>query len=157
MESAEPVVRGRFQLSSFRESWKHCSQASNYLARLIVEQLPGAFYLYSAVLNELFEIVYRDAGGEGTMDVSVRLCDDEVSLEFGLPAVSTFASTWQAFAAAGPTPERLADSYLASLLDDEPHPALGLLQIAADYGVDLSLAERDGQSTLFARMRRIHS
>ncbi|MEM9301253.1 MAG: hypothetical protein AAGE01_04040 [Pseudomonadota bacterium] len=154
MESAEPVVRGRFQLSSFRESWKHCSQASNYLAKLIVDQLPDTYYLYSAVINELFEVIFRDVGTDGIMDVEVSRSDNEILLDIRVPDVSALAATWQAYAAAGSSPERRTDSYLDCLGSEEPNPALGLLQISADYDVQLDLREDEQGATLRATMSR---
>lgn len=141
---SQPASLMRVDLSAgdFTANWLQCDRVANYLARTVSSDRADTFLhsnLLSTVLNELFEIAFTQhrAGGKITCALARNGEADHVELTIPVdPAQRTFYRQQVEQLHSG----NVSDLYARALLGEAaPGTAVGLLELAADYGATISL------------------
>ena len=126
----------------FTADWLQCDRVANYLARTVSSDRPDTFLhsnLLSTALNELFEIAFarHRAGGKITCELSRNGSADRVELTIPVDAGQRAYYRQQVdHVHSG----NVSELYSRALLGEaDPGTAVGLLELASDYGADISL------------------
>lgn len=128
----------------FTADWLQCDRVANYLARTVSSDRPDTFLhsnLLSTVLNELFEIAFarHRAGGKIVCELSRKGASDRI--EFTIPVDADCRAYYRQqvdYIHSG----NVTELYSSALLGEtDPNTAVGLLELAADYGAAISLDE----------------
>ncbi|WP_342236945.1 hypothetical protein [Inquilinus sp. OTU3971] len=142
----EPLIEVAMTARAFSAYWAQCSYVATYAARAVSHnRTDSTLYsnLFSSAINELLELAYRSQHGEGVVACRVlrRGAVDRIEIEipcapahgrFLLKAVEQLS---------GPGSEA---RYLNALTSDEGGcPEIGLLELAHDYGADISATAED--------------
>lgn len=130
---------------SFSKDWAHCDQLSNYLSRIVSFDKPDSFIfsnLLSTVLNEILEVLFFNHSnnksivwslyqqGENTVIVSDIPVDSQIALFY-----STAASNIE-----NGDPSEMYRSEMSK--EGGISRAIGLYELAADYGAKISIREQ---------------
>jgi hypothetical protein len=156
-EQLVPLIKATLALDAFSSDWKHCDQTANYLAQFVSADRPDPSVfsnLLSTVLNEILEVVYGHHPGVGAALVAISALGQEIHIELTLPVDE---ATRQFYAEAleplsREDPMTLYQRELERLYSGPPHPAMGLYELAADYGAKVEKKEAD-PSTLMISVR----
>ena len=152
-----PLIKATLALDAFSSDWKHCDQTANYLAQFVSADRPDPSVfsnLLSTVLNEILEVIYGHHPGMGSALVAIGTVRQEIHIEITLPVDDT---TRRFYAEAldplkTEDPAVLYQRELERLYSGPPHPAMGLYELAADYGAKIEKKEIDS-STLAISVR----
>ncbi|MEP6668100.1 MAG: hypothetical protein ABJF10_03050 [Chthoniobacter sp.] len=141
---AAPLIRVDLTAADFAANWQQCDRVANYLARTVSSDRPDTFLhanLLSTALNELFEIAFvqHRAGGKIICELLRSGPADRVELTIPVDAAHrTYYRKQVAFIHSGD----VATLYSTALLGEaDPDIAIGLLELAADYGAVITLDE----------------
>ena len=137
-------MRVDLSAGDFTADWLQCDRVANYLARTVSSDRPDTFLhsnLLSTALNELFEIAFLQhrAGGKITCELSRDGAADRVELTIPVgPEHRAFYRQQVDYLRSG----NISELYSRALLGETaPGIAIGLLELAADYGAQISLDE----------------
>lgn len=145
----EPVIQIDLEIKHFVSNWLHCDCVSTYLARIISHnRLDSVRHsnLFSAVFNELLEVIFRTrhASGELVCRVSRRSETDRIELTF--PCIPEERQFYRE-AIAQIEGAELKERYLNSVSGDlAPSREIVLLELAIDYNATLRLEENDSDT-----------
>lgn len=145
----EPVIQIDLEIKHFVSNWLHCDCVSTYLARIISHnRLDSVRHsnLFSAVFNELLEVIFRTrhASGELACRVSRRSETDRIELTF--PCIPEERQFYRE-AIAQIEGAELKERYLNSVSGDlAPSREIVLLELAIDYNATLRLEENDSDT-----------
>ncbi|MDR3406312.1 MAG: hypothetical protein P4L99_27760 [Chthoniobacter sp.] len=141
---AAPLIRVDLSAADFAANWQQCDRVANYLARTVSSDRPDTFLhanLLSTALNELFEIAFvqHRHGGKITCELLRHGAADRVELTIPVDATHRAYYRQQVeYIHSG----NAAKLYAAALLGETaPDTAIGLLELAADYGAVINLDE----------------
>lgn len=138
------LVELDLETAAFAADWNHCDQIANYLAQLVSHDRRDSFLyanLLSTVLNELLEVVYAQHAPTGAVKCALAREAQTDRIALTIPVESDARSFYERSVAATQNPA-VTESYTRALLGEEPPDrALGFLELAANYGARLTLAE----------------
>ncbi len=139
---ARPLLRLEIDAAAVATDWRHCDRMANYLARLASFDRTDAFLysnLLSTVLNELFEIVFWHHEVPGAVNCTLLRSGDTDRIELEIPIDEPDRSFYETAVAQAQLPDA-AVNYTRSMFGDAtPDRAIGLLELAADYGAGIWL------------------
>ena len=146
------LCRLNFHVEGFRDTWGHCDQLANYLSRAISFGRPDPFTfanLISAVLNEVFEIIYCHSKPDGFVAMGIYDDGGELLLDAIIPAgdqEQAFYSETVSDVTSGNASKR----FLELLNDSESLTReIGFYELAADYAAKLDFeVTADGDAHL---------
>lgn len=137
-----PLIRIELCAGDFATNWLQCDRVANYLARTVSSDRPDTFLhsnLLSTALNELFEIAFSQHRADGRIvcELSRNGEVDHVALTIPVEAAQrAYFHRQVGYVHSG----NVADLYARALLGEAaPDTAVGLLELAADYGATISL------------------
>lgn len=139
-----PLIRVDLTAADFAANWQQCDRVANYLARTVSSDRPDTFLhanLLSTALNELFEIAFvqhRD-GGKIICELLRSGPADRVQLTIPVEAAHRAYYRKQVdYIHSGDVSQLYATALLG---EADPDTAIGLLELAADYGAVITLDE----------------
>ena len=142
--TAAPLVELTLETDAFARDWSHCDQIANYLGQLVAHDRPDSFLyanLLSTVLNELFEAVFARHHAHGAVRCTLARNGRHDRVELLIPADAAVRAFYKESVAAAQAGD-VAEAYTRALLGKEsPAGLLGMLELAADYGAQLSVEE----------------
>jgi hypothetical protein len=137
-----PLLSIDLDIAAFASNWSYCDRFSSYIARMISHNRTDSLLyanLFSSALNELLETVFRVHGGAGNLTCCVCRQADRDRIELTVPCGESEIAFYRD-AVAKLAGEDIEDRYRAALFKDGPMEAsVGLLELAVDYGADLSV------------------
>jgi hypothetical protein len=140
----QPLVEIDMKIGVFGSQWTHCDRISTYVARMVSHNRTDSLLysnLFSSVLNELLETVFRIHGGEGDFACSVRRNGPVDRIEITLPCDISQAGFYRDAMDAIHGSEA-ADRYRLALFSTGPlNPDIGLLELAVDYDAQMSVEQ----------------
>lgn len=146
---AAPLIRVDLCAGDFTADWHQCDRLANYLARTVSSDRSDTFLhanLLSTALNELFEIAFaqHQLGGKIACELLRSGSADRVDLTIPVtPAQRAFYQKQVGYIHSG----NVTGLYTKALLGEaDADTAVGLLELAADYGASISLDETTGDS-----------
>lgn len=129
---------------AFAADWRHCDQVANYLARSVSLDRADPFLhanLLSTVLNEALEVVFYQHAAGGTFRCAMHRAGAADRIEMLVPAGQAERAFYRDGVAVARA-QNVTEIYTRSLLADAaPARSIGLLELAADYGAEISLDE----------------
>lgn len=147
-ESVTPIISATLALDAFKSDWQHCDQLSNYLAQFMsLDRHNPTIFInrLSTAINEVLEVVYHYNSGIGTAVISVGTRNSDIHLEFAVPVNEADRRFYDEAldSLAKEDPRVLYRRELERLFTEEPHPAMGLYELAADYGARFEKRQSD--------------
>lgn len=140
----QPLVEIDMKIGVFGSQWTHCDRISTYMARMVSHNRTDSLLysnLFSSVLNELLETVFRIHGGEGDFVCSVRRNGTVDRIELTVPCDAGQAGFYQQAMEIVRSNEA-ADRYRDALFSSGPlNPDIGLLELAVDYDARMSVEQ----------------
>lgn len=153
---ASPLVELQLETAAFAGDWNHCDHVANYLAQLVSHDRPDSFLyanLLSTVLNELLEVIFARHAPRGAVTCTLSRENGADLLDFTVPVDEADRAYYQA-SAAGAKSADVAETYTRTLLGgDVSEAALGFLELAADYGARISVAESAAPGEISLRVQ----
>lgn len=149
------LLRLSLGLDALAADWQHCDRIATYVARMVghnrIDSLAYA-NLFSSAFNELLETVFRRHTPSGELTCTVSRSGLIDRIELSLAADSGVREFYRTAIDRLADPDR-AERYVAALLSDGTlAPDIGLLELAVDYGAQLSLRETEAQICLVAEL-----
>ena len=138
----EKLFEFRMAAGAFAADWSHCDRISSYVADLVSHgQADTLRYsnLFSSVLNELLETVFRNHIAKGAVVCAVSRASSLDRIELTIPCDAAARAFYGAAIADACKPDA-AERYLKSML--AAAGGNGLMELAVDYRARFSL--RDG-------------
>ena len=140
---AHPLIQVDLDSVAFVADWQHCDHLANYLSRLASFDRADTFFyanLLSTVLNELLEIVFFEHDPEGGELSCTLLRDGAVDrVELLIPVDDQRRGFYERGVEEAQSP-CAAEIYTQALLGEKnSRRALGLLELASDYGANVAL------------------
>jgi hypothetical protein len=137
-----PLLELELDPSAFTKDWRHCDLVANYLSRLASFDRTDTFFysnLLSTVLNELMEIAFFKHHPAGPLTCKLLRSGPVDRVELLIPVNDASRSFYER-AVEEAQSSRAAEAYAQALLgEDRTNPALGLLELASDYGASIRL------------------
>lgn len=137
-----PLLSIDLDIAAFASNWSYCDRFSSYIARMISHNRTDSLLyanLFSSALNELLETVFRVHGAAGNLTCRVGRHGKRDRIELTVPCGGLEIAFYQD-AIADLAGEDIEDRYRAALFKEGPMEAsVGLLELAVDYGADLSV------------------
>lgn len=137
-----PLLSIDLDIAAFASNWSYCDRLSSYIARMISHNRTDSLLyanLFSSALNELLETVFRVHGMAGNLACCVCRLADRDRIELTVPCGESEIAFYQD-AVANLAGEDIEDRYRAALFKEGPMEAsVGLLELAVDYGADVSI------------------
>jgi hypothetical protein len=137
-----PLLSIDLDIQAFASNWSYCDRLSSYFARMISHNRTDSLLyanLFSSALNELLETVFRVHGAAGSLTCCVSRHAERDRIELTVPCGKSEIAFYQG-AVAHLADEDIEDRYQAALFGEGPMEAgVGLLELAVDYGADLSI------------------
>jgi len=146
------IVAAKFTVNGFARQWGHCHLVANYLARFVsaneADPERHATQL-STFVNELLEVVFRNHGDDGEIEVIFRKHVRQVVLQLAIPVADQHRMFYRMAVKMVNQPD-LKGWFRARLQDpaDGEDPMLGLLELVAVYRCTLALTEPAGSNRL---------
>ena len=146
------IVAAKFTVNGFARQWGHCHLLANYLARFVsaneADPERHATQL-STFVNELLEVVFRNHGEDGEIEVIFRKRARHVVLQVTVPVAEQHRMFYRMAVKVVGQPD-LKGWFRARIEDpsDGEDPMLGLLELVAVYTCTLTLAEPSGSNRL---------
>jgi hypothetical protein len=142
----EPLIELAMTTRALSAYWAQCSYIATYVARAVSHnRTDSTLYsnLFSSAINELLELAYRNHRGEGLVACRVlrkgALDRIEISIPCAPPHSRILLDAVEHLS--GPGSEA---RYLDALTSDEGVcPDIGLLELAHDYGAEISVEAED--------------
>jgi hypothetical protein len=133
----------------FASDWAYCDQMATYAAALVSQRRADSLRyanLFSSVLNELLETVFRQHHPHGEIACRIFRGEPNDRIELTIPCDASTRAFYESAMVDASSPD-VAEKYLSSLLDNTiSDPRIGLLELAADYRAQLSLVENAGDT-----------
>ncbi len=154
MHDFEPLLELTLPCDEFLADWSHCDRMATYLARQVSYARRDPVYssnLLSSALNELLEVVFRAKPESGQFRCCLSRAGSidriALSLSCGETLEAFFRGSINAASGTG-----AMERYVTALLSPGTlDPAIGLFELALDYGAQFKLErESDGQILLTA-------
>lgn len=142
VHQALPILQMQLDYVGLTDAWEHCDQVANLLGRLgSFNRVDGQMHanLLSTVLNEVFEIVYWKASAAGLVKCALYQHGERDFIEIEIEAKDTDIRFYEAAVSVARSKD-VQDLYLRTLANDLPDRSFGLLELAANYGAEISLA-----------------
>ncbi|HEY8376039.1 MAG TPA: hypothetical protein VIK91_06095 [Nannocystis sp.] len=147
-----PILTLRVSVRGLYDSWSHCHQLADYIARFVAsdrfdpEQLTTRLSTY---LNEVLEYIFRARPGTGEIVVTVGRTSEHIVAELAVPSDEALAARLRddLEQAARPDARARYEAELAAL-PTEPRPGTGLLELVALHGVRLDLRQEPAVSVI---------
>jgi hypothetical protein len=137
-----PLLGIDLDITAFASNWAYCDRLSSYIARMIShDRADSLLYanLFSSALNELLETAFRVHGVAGNLACRVGRHAERDRIELTVPCRESEIAFYQD-AVASLAGEDIEDRYRAALFREGPMEAgVGLLELAVDYGADISV------------------
>lgn len=145
-----PAVTFRCDMPGFLMDWQRCDQLSNYLAEVLsfTKSDPFAYTnLLSSIINEVLESIFCHNAGYGQLGLQLSETSSTTTLcaEFAADEETQCLFRQTIDRLTQEDPVQLYESMLFQVSDRDVHD-LCLYEIAADYGVRLSIADSSQQS-----------
>ena len=150
--SFEPLIELAMTARAFSASWSQCSHIATYVARTVSHnRTDSTLYsnLFSSAINELLELAYRSHRGEGLVACRVLRRGAVDRIEINIPCAPSHSRFLLSAVEhlSGPGSEA---RYLDALTsDEEGHSDIGLLELAHDYGADISAKAENHEQVRF--------
>lgn len=148
VRSFEPLIQVAMAARELSGYWAQCSHIATYVARAVSHnRTDSTLYsnLFSSAINELLELAFRSHHGEGVVECRVLRRGEVDRIEISIPCApshSRFLLSAVGYLS-GPGSEA---RYLRALTSDEDVCAdIGLLELAHDYGADISARVEDDE------------
>lgn len=144
--SFEPLIELAMTARAFSAYWSQCSYIATYVARAVSHnRTDSTLYsnLFSSAINELLELAYRSHHGEGPVACRVLRSGAVDRIEIHIPCAPSHSRFLLSAVEhlSGPGSEA---RYLDALTSgDGGCPDIGLLELAHDYGADISAKAED--------------
>lgn len=140
-KSFEPLIEVAMTTRAFSAYWAQCSHIATYVARAVSHNRTDSTHysnLFSSAINELLELAYRSHHGEGLLECRVLRKGDMDRIEISIPCAPSH-SRFLRSAVADLSEPASETRYLNALASDVGRcPEIGLLELAHDYGADIS-------------------
>jgi len=142
----EPLIELAMTARALSAYWAQCSCIATYVARAVSHnRTDSTLYsnLFSSAINELLELAYRSHRGEGQVACRVLRKGAVDRIEVNIPCTPPHSRILLSAIEhlSGPGSEA---RYLDALTSDEGVcPDIGLLELAHDYGADISAKAED--------------
>lgn len=140
----QPLVEIDMKIGVFGAQWTHCDRISTYVARMVSHNRTDSLLysnLFSSVLNELLETVFRIHDGDGDFVCSVRRNGAVDRIEITLPCDARQVGFYRDAIEVVHGSEA-ADRYRLALFSTGPlNPEIGLLELAVDYDAQMSVEQ----------------
>jgi hypothetical protein len=144
--SFEPLIELAMTTRGLSAYWSQCSYIATYVARAVSHnRTDSTLYsnLFSSAINELLELAYRSHHGEGLVTCRVLRRGAVDRIEINIPCAPSHGQFLLSAVEhlSGPGSEV---RYLNALTADEQGSSdIGLLELAHDYGADISAKAED--------------
>ena len=140
----KPLVCVKYKLDKFMKDWRHCDEASNYLAQLVSSFTNNPSYLsnmLSTVVNEFLETIFHLKERREYLIVEVLKLSDVVIIDFQLTLSEGNSKLFDSFFETI-SHSSSKDVYLTELMriknGEKAHRFIGLYEILSDYNIQLS-------------------
>ncbi|MDE1995895.1 MAG: ubiquinone biosynthesis methyltransferase UbiE [Rhizobiaceae bacterium] len=146
----QSLIEVDMEIGVFGSNWSHCDRLSSYVARMISHNRKDSLLyanLFSSVLNELLETIFRTHEGTGQFVCAVERMGAIDRVVLTLPcseAQLDFYRDAVAEAHGKEAPEAYREMLFSSTKLD---PRIGLFELAVDYAADISV-EPIGETAL---------
>lgn len=139
----------RFSAMAFTKDWCHCDQLSNYVSRLVSSNKIDSFVfsnLFSTVINEVLEAIFRNNSGNDHVEVSIYQAGNDSLIVSSIP-VDDVSRDFYDRVISGLKNGDAKDMYRELIKREKGFaPETGFYELAADYDADISLEHKpDGK------------
>lgn len=146
---AAKLIQVDLSAADFSSNWNQCDRVANYLARTVSTDRSDTFLhanLLSTALNELFEIAFLQHRTGDKITCALARQGDADRVELTIPVDAPQRAFYRKqidYLQSGNVSELYANALLG---EAAPDTAVGLLELASDYGATITLDEGPGAS-----------